>query len=627
MKCDTIDEQESEATDGQQEDRAAEECRRREEMALSSGARMLSLGSHCSNAAVSREGTISSASTTCLNHRSTSSITTAAAPATSPMQTRRQRPGRPSTPAAAALLQNREFFLGSNHKIEMRRAGSTIPHAPLNCRAVADRREGVTLDDVPHLSEWLPDLPRYPNPLQDNPAYKAVTQYFVEDDDIVPKNVLVKMSAPSEGIYFRRAGPRENVCFTGDEVRACIVTCGGLCPGLNTVIREIVCGLWTNYGVRDIVGIDGGYQGFYSSNTIKLTPTVVNDIHKRGGTILDTSRGGYDTTKIVAGILDRGINQVYLIGGDGTQRGAALIHEELKRLGVKVVVVGIPKTSDNDVAVIDKSFGFDTAVEEAQRAINAAHVEAESIKNGVGFVKLMGRYSGYIAVYATLASRDVDCCLIPEVPFHLEGKGGLYEFARSRLRENGHMVIVVSEGAGQDLVAKGGKLCRDESGNQIPLDVGLWLSKKLKDHFAVNPKDAICLKYIDPSCMLRATSSNASDNVYCTLLAHSAMHGAMAGYTGFVVGPVNGRHAYIPIARVIDSHHNVDVTNRMWARLLSATQQPDFMEHHHDTVEEEKKRVITEAHAIPQAKHTSGAITQENKAGGGILAHAQLKTD
>ncbi|KAK9099202.1 hypothetical protein Syun_026247 [Stephania yunnanensis] len=432
---------------------------------------------------------------------------------------------------------------------------------------------GYVLEDVPHLIDYIPDLATYPNPLQDNPAYSVVKQYFVNMDDTVAQKVcecallmseirklasggltsqeiliVVHKDSPRE-THFRRAGPRQKVYFESDEVHACIVTCGGLCPGLNTVIREIVCGLYDMYGVRKILGIEGGYSGFYSRNTISLTPKVVNDIHKRGGTILGTSRGGHDTSKIVDSIQDRGINQVYIIGGDGTQKGASVIFKEMRRRGLKVAIAGIPKTIDNDIAVIDKSFGFDTAVEEAQRAINAAHVEAESMENGIGIVKLMGRYSGFIAMYATLASRDVDCCLIPESPFYLEGHGGVYEFIERRLKENGHMVIVIAEGAGQDLLLSEGINSvnqKDASGNKVLLDVGLWLSQKIKDHFTRRRKVVMNLKYIDPTYMIRAVPSNASDNVYCTLLAHSALHGAMAGYTGFTVGPVNGRHAYIP---------------------------------------------------------------------------------
>lgn len=435
---------------------------------------------------------------------------------------------------------------------------------------------GYVLEDVPHLTDYIQGLPTYPNQLQTNPAYSVVKQYFVNVDDSVAQKIVCHKNSP-RGTHFRRAGPRQKVYFESDEVHACIVTCGGLCPGLNTVIREIVCGLSHMYGVTRILGIDGGYKGFYSRNTIPLTPKVVNDIHKRGGTVLGTSRGGHDTSKIVDSIQDRGINQVYIIGGDGTQKGASVIFEEIRRRGLKVAVAGIPKTIDNDIPVIDKSFGFDTAVEEAQRAINAAHVESESIENGIGMVKLMGRYSGFIAMYATLASRDVDCCLIPESPFYLEGKGGLFEFIERRLKENGHMVIVMAEGAGQELLSESLlSMGQDASGNNLLQDVGLWMSHRIKDYFARQRKIAINLKYIDPTYMIRAIPGNASDNVYCTLLAQSAVHGAMAGYTGFTIGIVNGRHAYIPFHRINESRNKVVITDRMWARLLSSTNQPSF---------------------------------------------------
>lgn len=464
---------------------------------------------------------------------------------------------------------------------------------------------GYVLDDVPHLSDYIVDLPVYPNPLQDNPAYKGVKQYFVDFDDTVVQKAVQHMDGP-RGTHFRRQGPRQRIYFEPDEVTACIVTCGGLCPGLNTVIRELVCGLDYMYGVKKILGIEGGYKGFYSRNTIPLTPKSVNHIHKRGGTVLGTSRGGYVTSKIVDSIQDRGINQVYIIGGDGTQKGASVIYQEVRRRGLKTTVVGIPKTIDNDIPVIDKSFGFDTAVEEAQRAINAAHVEAESVENGIGLVKLMGRDSGFIAMYATLANRDVDCCLIPESPFYLEGPGGLFEYIEKRLKDNGHMVIVIAEGAGESLEE------RDASGNKIFKDVGLWMSHKIREHFA-NQKKTITLKYIDPTYMIRAIPANASDNVYCTILAQSAIHGAMAGYTGFTVGPVNGRHCYIPFYRIIENQNKVVITDRMWARLLSSTNQPSFFCHPTDahsggkqeeniSSDQEKNDVIRESVSLASAK-------------------------
>ncbi|CAL9195508.1 unnamed protein product [Musa hybrid cultivar] len=383
---------------------------------------------------------------------------------------------------------------------------------------------GYVLEDVPHLIDYLPDLP-----------VSSLSRGFLD-----PFFFLLGFGVGANLInLIDPLGVLEYFCqvyFKSDEVHACIVTCGGLCPGLNTAIGEIVCGLYGMYGVRKVLGIEvSGYRGFYSSNTTNLTQKSVNDIHKRGGTILCTSRGGHDTLKIVDSIEDRGINQVYIIGGDGTQKGASVIFEEIQRRGLKVAVAGIPKMIDNDIVVIDQSFGFDTAVEEAQRAINAAHVEAESIENGIGVVKLMGRYSGS--------------------PFRLEGKGELLEFIEKRLKENGHMVIVVAEGAGQDLTVESMRSVnhQDASGNKLLLDVGLWLSQKIK---------------VNPTYMIRAIPRNASDDIYCTLLAHSAVHGAMAGYTGFTVV-----HAYIPF------HNKVVVTetDRMWALLLSSTNQPSFL--------------------------------------------------
>ncbi|KAL3696494.1 hypothetical protein R1sor_010570 [Riccia sorocarpa] len=517
-------------------------------------------------------------------------------------------------------------FFGDTSRFQERKTGKKFAFVPKSLpRAIKGSDDSIVFEDVHHVTDWLPDLPSFPNPLQDNPAYAAVKQYFVEDDDLVAKNIVVKLRSPAQGTYFRRAGPRQKVFFQPEEVRACIVTCGGLCPGLNTVIREIVCGLWTQYGVRDILGIDGGYAGFYSNNTIPLTPKVVNHIHKQGGTILGTSRGGHDKTKIVAAIIDRGINQVYIIGGDGTQKGAAVIHEELKKRGVKVVVAGIPKTIDNDIAIIDKSFGFDSAVEEAQRAINAAHVEAVSVKNGIGLVKLMGRYSGYIAMYATLASRDVDCCLIPEVPFYLEGPGGLYEYVRRRLKENGHMVLVVAEGAGQELMTESTTVTlSDASGNRLLLDVGLWLCQSLKDHFAER-NETLNLKYIDPTYMIRAIPSNASDNVYCTLLAQSAIHGAMAGYSGFTVGPVNGRHAYIPILKATETQNRVNVNDRMWARLLSSTNQPDFLSYERVIEAKKAEKAASVGHRFTKLGTNGAAVPLDKKAAEAVLQNADVQ--
>lgn len=271
--------------------------------------------------------------------------------------------------------------------------------------------------------------------------------------------------------------------------------------------------------------------------------------------------------------------QLYIIGGDGTMRGVVKIFEEIQTRKLKIGVCGIPKTVDNDIGIIDRSFGFQTAVETAQAAISAAHVEAESAVNGVGFVKLMGRSTGHIALHATLSSRDVDCCLIPENDFYLEGKGGLFEFLEQRLRENGHAVLVVAEGAGQNLIPRteSEKEQKDESGNPILLDVGHWLKSELKKWWdREHSGELFTVKYIDPTYMIRAVPANATDNLYCTLLAHSAIHGVMAGYTGFVPGPINGNYAYIPVEHVAEAKNVVDTKDHKWAWVRSVTNQPDF---------------------------------------------------
>ncbi|XP_010530089.1 PREDICTED: ATP-dependent 6-phosphofructokinase 2 [Tarenaya hassleriana] len=434
----------------------------------------------------------------------------------------------------------------------------------------------VTIKSLPH----LPDLQtrRRCNPLDLNPFFRPSDGFYITPSDVILRQILSDdFSTPR--VAYHRAGPRREIMFEPSHVKAAIVTCGGLCPGMNTVIREVVVGLWELYGVRDIYGIRAGYRGFYSMEPMKLNPKMVDDWHKRGGTVLETSRGGFDLLKIVDSIQTHGFNQVYIIGGDGTMRGAVEIFNEICRRKLDICITGIPKTVDNDIGIIDRSFGFQTAVEMAQEAISAAHVEAESAVNGIGLVKLMGRSTGHIALYATLSSRDVDCCLIPEMKFYLEGKGGLFEFLEQRLKENGHAVVVVAEGAGQDMIPRSEtqKQERDESGNMVFLDVGIWLKSELKEWWAkAHPGELFTVKYIDPMYMIRAVPANATDNLYCTLLAHSAIHGVMTGYTGFVSGPINGNYAYIPLEEVAQSKNEVDTNDHKWAWVRSVTNQPDF---------------------------------------------------
>ncbi|KAL5215596.1 hypothetical protein ABZP36_006997 [Zizania latifolia] len=439
----------------------------------------------------------------------------------------------------------------------------------------------LTLRDVPRLTAAAPVVP---NPISRHPYFHPSATFYISPGDVSLRHAFFDLASatPAPLVAYRRAGPRQELSIDPARARAALVTCGGLCPGLNTVLRELVVGLQELYGVRDVFGVAAGYRGFYGADAdhIRLDLATVDDWHKKGGTVLKTTRGGFDLNKIVDGIVAREYTQVYVIGGDGTMRGAVAIFKEFKRRGLNISITGIPKTVDNDIGIIDRSFGFQTAVEIAQQAIDAARVEAVSAVNGIGLVKLMGRSTGHIALHATLSSRDVDCCLVPELDFYLEDKGGLFEFLYERIKQKGHAVVVVAEGAGQELIPRTDdqKRERDESGNIVFLDVGPWLKSELGKWWKrEHPGELFTVKYIDPTYMIRAVPANATDNLYCTLLAHSAIHGIMAGYTGFVPGPINGNYCYIPLEDVAAAKNPVDVNDHKWAWVRSVTNQPDFL--------------------------------------------------
>jgi 6-phosphofructokinase 1 len=373
---------------------------------------------------------------------------------------------------------------------------------------------------------------------------------------------------------FEPAGPRRKIFFDPSKTRAAITTCGGLCPGFNNVIRSLVLELNKSYGVRNIHGFCNGYQGFiakYGRPVLDLTPARVAGINEHGGTILGTSRGEQDPEEIVDCLERMSINILFVIGGDGTLRGAQRITRVIAERGDKIAVVGVPKTIDNDIMFIDQSFGFQTAVAEAMRAIRAGHAEAEASPNGIGLVKLMGRHSGFIACYASLAMSDTNFVLIPEVPFELEGAGGFLNVLRQRLETRGHAVIVVAEGAGQHLMT--GRCATDASGNARLQDIGVYLKQRLVEFFASIGMECN-LKYIDPSYEIRSVPANPFDSVYCIRLAHNAVHAAMSGRTEMVVGRWNGRFVHVPMAMAVRERYTVDTSGDLWTSVLEATGQP-----------------------------------------------------
>jgi 6-phosphofructokinase 1 len=353
-----------------------------------------------------------------------------------------------------------------------------------------------------------------------NPCYGDPSLRDVVHGGFIGENAFLKPDSfyhPEMGFGFQRAGPRLHVAFEPKDVRVIIVTCGGLCPGLNVVIRELVMSLWYNYGVQTIYGIKWGYGGIYDEKCwLRLTPSEVKDIHYMGGTILGTSRGGFDGEKIANALEKNGINMMFTIGGDGTHRGIMALSKELKKRDSKIILAGIPKTIDNDIPLIDRSFGFESSIEQAVKVIQSANIEATCAPNGVGLVKLFGRSCGFIALQSSLASRDVNVCLIPESGFNLYGEHGVLDFVFKRLELKGHCIIVVAEGAGSAVLDKSihDTGIKDKSGNPILPDIGTILKEEIKK-YSENKKMEVNLKYIDPTYIIRSCPANSFDSNYC----------------------------------------------------------------------------------------------------------------
>ena len=371
------------------------------------------------------------------------------------------------------------------------------------------------------------------------------------------------------------AGPRETIFHDPAWTRAGIVTCGGLCPGLNNVIKGLVQVLWFDYGVRNIFGIPYGYRGLnpaYGYSPMILNPDVVDAIQEDGGTILGSSRGNQDAKVMVDTLMRLNINVLFCIGGDGTLRGAHDIAEEVKKRHQPISVIGIPKTIDNDLNLIDRTFGFETAVLSATDVITSAHNEANGAFNGLGLVKLMGRDSCFIAAYAALATTVVNICLVPEVPFTLDG---LFKALESRYSSGKtHAVIVVAEGAGQELF-KDQPERKDASGNILKNDIGEFLTRKIKEHFDKIGKE-VNIKYFDPSYMVRSIPAQGTDAIFCFQLAEAAVHAGMAGKTDMVVGSMNNAFSHVPIEYAVSERKKINPNGALWHAVLGITRQQDY---------------------------------------------------
>jgi 6-phosphofructokinase 1 len=412
---------------------------------------------------------------------------------------------------------------------------------------------------------------RFPSPM-------AGVRFTPDDESVLysacASDVAADLARGARPPQIEVAGPRERIFFDPAHLGCGIVTCGGLCPGINDVIRAIVLSLHHHYGVRRIYGFRYGYAGLIRDQgpaPLELTPAAVGRINEHGGTILGSSRGPQDPAEMLESLVALDIGLLIAIGGDGTLKGARAIADEARRRGLEIAVVGVPKTIDNDISFVQSTFGFETAVGEAKRATYAAHSEAEGARNGIGLVKLMGRDSGFIAAYSVLVDSQVNFCLVPEVPFTL---AGFLRALTERLERRGHAVVVAAEGSGKDLLPP--RTGCDASGNQQFGDIGVFLRDAIRDHYA-RVGVPVSLKYIDPSYTIRSVPANPHDAAFCLLLGQCAVHAGMTGRTNLVVGFWNHRYTHVPIALAASQRKKIDPEGALWSAIVAATGQPRDM--------------------------------------------------
>src|ERR1035437_6027973 len=423
---------------------------------------------------------------------------------------------------------------------------------------------------------------KYLSPLKPTLQPDGSSFRFVKDDRILLDASLSYfehcISTGEAPVSVENAGPHIHLYFEPAQTKVAIVTCGGLCPGINNVIRSLVIELCYRYKVTNVIGIQYGFEGFisgYNHPIIELTPDYVDAIHLFGGTILGSSRGNQSISEIVDRLSELEVNILFCIGGDGTMRGAHAIHEEIARRNLNIGIAGIPKTIDNDINMIDKSFGFETAYSIASSIIMDAHNEAKGVYNGIAILKLMGRNSGFIAAYAALSMQEANFVFIPEMDFDLDGPKGFLQVLRKRIEDRHHALIVVAEGAGQKFF-EGESSEKDASGNIKNKDIGIYLKERISAEFQSN-NIPVTIKYIDPSYIIRSAPANANDSKFCALLAQNAVHAAMAGKTDFVVGHWNHLFTLLPIPIAVAEQKKIGSSDELWWNVLEATGQPVSM--------------------------------------------------
>jgi 6-phosphofructokinase 1 len=329
-----------------------------------------------------------------------------------------------------------------------------------------------------------------------------------------------------------------------------VVTGGGDCPGLNAVIRAVAKA--ANKRGWECVGILGGYEGLLEPRqTLALDYHAASGLLTRGGTILGTANRGRFSSKtghgdsrqlpaelldgVKAGMQALGVSALVSIGGDGSLTIAQQLHEH------GVPLVGVPKTIDNDLAGTLMTFGFDSAVACATDALDRLHPTAESHKR-VMVLELMGRYAGWIALYAGVAG-GADVILIPEVPFSYDSVCAKIRERESRGRT--FTIVVVAEGAreqGKDYVTTAGAEAQREAhlggvGAVVAAELGRRTGKETR------------------TCVLghlqRGGSPTAFDRALCSMFGATAVELIAAGDFGKMVAFVGPGVAAVPISEAV----------------------------------------------------------------------------
>lgn len=437
-------------------------------------------------------------------------------------------------------------------------------------------------ESVPHLTqqhfepEQLPDR-KFPNPMraqsrESESFLSDAERYIMYDPHVLRMDLSGRHAMSLSPFRMRVAQVAEHLHFNPAETVVGIVTCGGLCPGLNDVVRGITYMCRRTYGVKRVIGFRYGYWGLSAAgrdSAIDLDTAKVSQIHMTGGTFLGSSRGPQKESEMVDTLVEYGINILFTIGGDGTQRGAQKIASEARKRGLDIAVVGIPKTIDNDLSFSHRTFGYQTAVEHATSAIRAAYSEASSHPYGVGIVKVMGRHSGFIAAQATIASQMANLCLVPEQPITQET---FFKLLDTRFCRADYVVICVAEGFGQDWLKSDGSGGTDASGNKKLDDIGTYMRDLVAGYLKRHPKaNKGTVKLIDPSYMIRAVPPNTSDASFCVNLATLAVHEGMKGTTNAIISCWYNNFIVVPISLATSLRKVVDVRGELWRQVREMT--------------------------------------------------------